>query len=307
MTHLPNLPIDTDVLAFAQGRLDQAHANDAALHPAPAPLPDTAETVQRAAADAFLARIPRDLPDTELALSPCGDPACFEGWVSTPEGTGRCPKCAALERTARLAEQYSRAGVEGTLYHLTWADVKVEHGSWRLSQALGQNMRDVLRDCINVAMVGLKGRGKTQAGVLLAKDAIDAGHSALVVSWAEWVDEVQSDYTRRTKTQAEHVAALSAPDLLVLDDVGAGASSEGALERKLFTRVISARYNRRRPTVITANLTKKELEAAMGDRAFDRIQHACEWIVFDGPAYRAEVEHQRVQSTLDRIRKAAGL
>ena len=159
---------------------------------------------------------------------------------------------------------------------------------------------------------GLKGRGKTQAGVLLAKDVIDAAHSALVVSWAEWVDEVQSDYTRRACTQAEHVATLAVatlagPDLLGLDDVGAGGSNEGKIERKLFTRVIGARDNARKPTVITANLSKKELEAAMGDRAFDRIQHACEWVVFDGPEYRAEVESTRVQGTLARIRQAAGL
>lgn len=71
--------------------------------------------------------------------------------------------------------------------------------------------------------------------------------------------------------------------------------------------MIGARYNARRPTVVTANLSRRELETAMGDRAFDRIQHACEWVVFDGPAYRAEVEAARVSGALERIRQAAGL
>jgi len=39
---------------------------------------------------------------------------------------------------------------------------------------------------------------------------------------------------------------------------------------------------------------RSEFERDMGDRAFDRIAHACEWIVFDGPAYRAEVERSPV-------------
>ena len=56
-----------------------------------------------------------------------------------------------------------------------------------MARALGESVADMLADCINVAMVGLKGRGKTQTEGLLARDAIDAGHSALVVSWAEWV------------------------------------------------------------------------------------------------------------------------
>ena len=267
------------------------------------------EMLEKPARIDFHAMIPRSLPDAAApAAGPCGSPTCQDGWTySEASGAQRCPLCAAQNRTAQLAAQYARAGVEGTLYHLNWQDVRLEHDSWRLAQALGENIRDVLAECINVAMVGLKGRGKTQAGVLLAKDAIEAGRSALVVDWAQFVDEVMSDYTRKAKTQAEHVATLAAPDLLVLDDVGAAASREGDQERKLFTRVISARYNHRKPTVITANLTRQQLEAAMGDRAFDRIQHACEWIVFDGPAYRAEVEQARVKSTLERIRKAAGL
>jgi DNA replication protein DnaC len=95
--------------------------------------------------------------------------------------------------------------------------------------------------------------------------------------------------------------------VLVLDDVGAAQSKEGEVERKLFTRVIGARYNARKPTVITANLTRTQLEAAMGERAFDRIQHACEWVVFDGPSERGEAERSRAEGTLSRIRQAAGV
>lgn len=257
----------------------------------------------------FHALIPADLPAAPAArpAGACGSPACEDGWVHTPNGMARCPKCQAAGGAQRLALQYARAGVEGTLYNLTWADMRLHHESWKLAHALAQSIGDVVRECINAVLVGPPGRGKTQAGVLLVKSAIEAGHSGLVVSWAEWVDEVQSDYTRRARTQAEHVADLVRPDLLVLDDVGAAQSREGDVERKLFTRVIGARYNARKPTIITANLTRSELEAAMGLRAFDRIQHACEWVVFNGPSERAEVERTRAQTTLDRIRKAAGL
>lgn len=307
-----------EILPQAQARLEQARANDFALNPGPLPLPDLAEqaadalnavTAPASPVGKFLAMIPRQPEVTPVAApaSACGDPECFDGWIESPEGARRCPRCAAQAQTQKLTEQYARAGVEGSLYHLTWEDVRLRHESWRLVRALGQNICDVMRDCLSVAMVGERGRGKTQAGVLLAKDAIEAGYSALVTDWAEWVDEVQSDYTRRVKTQAEHVTALTTPDLLVLDDVGAAASAAGDLERKLFTRVIGARYNRRKPTIITANLSKSELQAAMGERAFDRIEHACAWVVFNGPSERAEVERSRVESTLERIRREAGL
>lgn len=51
-----------------------------------------------------------------------------------------------------------------------------------MAHALGESVADMLADCINVATVDLKGRGKPQTEELLARDAIDAGHSALVVS-----------------------------------------------------------------------------------------------------------------------------
>lgn len=311
-THAPDF---AEIIPLAQAQLEQARENDRALTPGPAPLPALAEQTAEALSEAlspaekFRAMIPRPAAD-QPALTPaseCGNPECLDGWVASASGFVRCPRCEAKARTQRLAEQYARAGVEGTLYHLSWDDMRVEHESWRLARALGRNIHAVLRDCVSVAMVGEKGRGKTQAGVLLAGDAIEAGYSAFVADWAEWVDTVQSDYTRRVKTQAEHVAALTTPDLLVLDDVGAAASSAGDLERKLFTRVIGARYNRRKPTVITANLSRSELQQAMGERAFDRIEHACQWIVFNGPSERAEVERARVQGTLERIRREAGL
>lgn len=122
----------------------------------------------------FLAMIPRPLPGAPVSVGPCGSPDCADGWIHTPAGATRCPAGHAQTRTAQL----------------TWADVRIEHESWRWIRAAGADICSILSDCVNIAMVGEKGRGKTQAGVLLAKDAIDAGHSALVVSWAEWVDEV---------------------------------------------------------------------------------------------------------------------
>ncbi|MFC6617972.1 ATP-binding protein [Deinococcus radiophilus] len=269
---------------------------------------DTAPNLQLATpVSPFHALIPTDLAPVDLPETACGTIGCLDGWLVTDRGMLRCPACEAQAQTERLAAQYEQAGVEGTLFHQEWADMQLEHGSWRLARAFGESIGDVLADAINLVLVGEVGRGKTQAGVLLAKDALQAGHSALVVTWADWVDDVMSDYSRRSRTQAEHIEDLVAPDLLVLDDVGAAATQTGELERKLFTRVIDGRYRRRRATVMTSNLTSRQLQDAMGVRAFDRIQHACEWIIFDGPTYRAEVERSRVADTIARIRGEAGL
>lgn len=256
----------------------------------------------------FHAMIPRNLsPVPQAELDTCANPGCMDGWTYDQNGAAHvCPVCKAKGDAERLAAQYERAGVDGTLFHREWAEMHLEHESWQLAQAYGESIGTVLEECINLVLVGGVGRGKTQAGVLLAKDALQAGRSALVVTWADWVDEVMADYSRKARTQAEHIEDLVAPDLLVLDDVGAAATQTGELERKLFTRVIDGRYKRRKPTVMTSNLTPADLRTALGLRAFDRIQHACDWLMFNGPAYRAEIERSRVADTISRIRGRLG-
>lgn len=252
----------------------------------------------------FLALIP-PMP-AEFAPEPvsaCGTSGCADGWLYDAAGKSRrCPACEARAKAERLTLQYERAGVDGTLFHREWSEMHLEHESWQVAQAYGANIETVLGECINLILHGEVGRGKTQAGVLLAKDTLKAGSSALVVTWADWVDEVMADYSRKARTQAEHIADLATPDLLVLDDAGAAATRDGDVERKLFTRVIDARYKRKKPTVLTTNLAPSALLHALGERAFDRIQHACDWIMFDGPSYRAATESKRVTDSISRIR-----
>jgi DNA replication protein DnaC len=63
------------------------------------------------------------------------------------------------------------------------------------------------------------------------------------------------------------VSAAAAPDLLVLDDVG--ALSDWA--RTILFRVLNQRELWERPTILTTNLDLQALEAAVGKRTFDRF------------------------------------
>jgi DNA replication protein DnaC len=68
--------------------------------------------------------------------------------------------------------------------------------------------------------------------------------------------------------------------LLVIDEIGVGFGSD-AEQVQLFD-IIDARYKYSRPTVLLSNLPAKELKAALGERAYDRLREgaqvlACQW------------------------------
>ncbi|EYB68842.1 hypothetical protein DEIPH_ctg017orf0220 [Deinococcus phoenicis] len=233
------------------------------------------------------------IPDSvrgRLSLDPqtCPEPGCSQGWIDTPQGAARCPRCRRQADEARLGQ----AGVVGSRLDRPWTDMRLRHKSWRRVQEVSLALPDLIAEGRGLALIGLPGTGTSQAAALLVRGAAEAGLSALMVSWPSWVEAVQADYTRQLRTQAEHVAALSTPALLALDAVGEAATSTGALERKLLERVLGVRYAAGKSTIITAGMTRRELEEAMGERTFDRFRHSAEWVLFNGPNEREEEERR---------------
>ena len=120
-----------------------------------------------------------------------------------------------------------------------------------------------------------------------------------------WIGEVLASYKSDDVTENAMVAQLVRPDLLILDDVGAGETKDGALEERLLTRVIGERIDAGRITVMNSNLSPSEFEASIGGRAWDRMNASSLKIVFSGPHYRAEKDAARVQAFMARVQGAS--
>lgn len=68
--------------------------------------------------------------------------------------------------------------------------------------------------------------------------------------------------------------------LLLLDDIGAAKTSEWIEEVNY--RLVNHRYEHELPTLITSNLTPKELAAVLGERVYSRLSEMCQRIVLKG-------------------------
>ena len=78
--------------------------------------------------------------------------------------------------------------------------------------------------------------------------------------------------------------ALLDTDLLVLDDLGAEYHS--AFNVSSVYNIINSRLNLRRPTVISSNLTTKELETRYSDRIVSRLLTQYTYLRFAGSDIR---------------------
>lgn len=111
--------------------------------------------------------------------------------------------------------------------------------------------------------------GKTFLSCCIANAALDKGMRVLVRSMP-WV------LSRGYDEVAFTIEQLSRAELLVLDDLGAERATDYG--REIVYSVIDSRYQSRRPTVVSTNLTRIELAnpAEMSNRrTYNRVLEMC--------------------------------
>lgn len=126
------------------------------------------------------------------------------------------------------------------------------------------------REGRNLLLIGEPGTGKTG----LAVGALYAAHRAEVrgayVNVVDWLDLMRPTKDE-TKAAGQDIAVRGARDarLLLLDDLGAEKASEWVTERVYLT--LNARYDELRSTIVTSNMTVRQLSDRYGQRVIDRL------------------------------------
>lgn len=187
----------------------------------------------------------------------------------------RCPRCAAQAEEANLRQRLVNAGVDGRYLDVTWDDLEQPAPLDRLAQACTR-IGDIIRAGHSVLIWSAEtGSGKTQSAMLAAAAAVRAGHTAHVANLARLAVEIRDGYGDKTGSALKEGAALArlaSPDLLVIDDLGAGETDSAAVERRLLFLALDQRQMHRRPTIVTTNLEPRELAGAFGARVIARLQ-----------------------------------
>lgn len=133
-----------------------------------------------------------------------------------------------------------------------------------------------------LVICGPVGTGKSH---MAAAVSIEAYKSRLVwrVIWRDagrFIRSLAPDADNRHGNLRDYITE----NLLVIDDLGGEYRTDWSTG--LLEDVISRRYDRQRPTILTTNLAPDDIQRDYGDRLWDRLRDVNSVVVLAGESYR---------------------
>jgi len=151
------------------------------------------------------------------------------------------------------------------------------------------------KDCSDwFILTGKSGNGKTMLSAVMAKHiAIKHCVSASWINIANFNVDLR-DMMRTNESEKAYINKLVKPDLLVIDDIGAGFG-----ESNYFTGTIYALLNNRgdmdKRTIITTNMTITDMADRLGTQIADRVIRSGEVVEMHGGSYSMRRPEQQAK------------
>lgn len=120
----------------------------------------------------------------------------------------------------------------------------------------------------NLIMMGNTGLGKTHLSLAIAAVVTQKGYGVVYGSVNNLVSKLEKEHFGREEDNGTLESLLTC-DLLILDDLG--TEFRTAFSTAELYNIINTRQMAKRPTIISTNLTMKELESAYSSRFTSRI------------------------------------
>ena len=136
-------------------------------------------------------------------------------------------------------------------------------------------------DFRTLIFLGSVGTGKTHLACGIIREC--GGLYRLASSIVEEIRRAKS--FRNTETEADILYKYGKESLLIIDEIG--RSSSVTDEQYMIYQIINERYNRRKPTVLISNQTKKDFLQYIGIATADRLTESAEVVELMGKSYRA--------------------
>lgn len=129
----------------------------------------------------------------------------------------------------------------------------------------------------NLLFVGGTGVGKTHLSSAIGRVVLEKGYSVVYESAMTALSAMEME---RYKEDKEQTSRLLSADLLILDDLGTELPGKGSVS--FLYLLINSRLISHKPTVLSTNLSDRELEARYEERLFSRLTGEYEVLLFDG-------------------------
>lgn len=160
-------------------------------------------------------------------------------------------------------ERTSRKMVRG----LTPREEKYGFDNFQGNEKLTSAIRELVNSGASVLLTGATGCGKTHLAIAAAKAS---ARPAVFVTVPDLLLGIRSSFGRgREGSERTLIEYYSRAELLVLDDLGAEKSTEYSIQT-LYT-IISRRNRMEAQTIVTTNLSVRQIAEVLGDRIASRL------------------------------------
>lgn len=219
-----------------------------------------------------------------------------------------CPQCTAESFAAEKRQQEERAREERIR---SWerrigqagiperfrdrslksfkADTPAQQHALAVCAKYANEFDQVLERGSCILMCGKPGTGKTHLAVGIGMHVMDKFSSVVLFTTVmRAVRKVKETYNKNSEqTEAQAIAELVFPDLLILDEVGVQFGSD--TEKLVLFDILNERYEKRKPTIFLTNKDLEGFKAYIGERVYDRLREdGCEYISFTWDSYRGK-------------------
>ena len=137
-------------------------------------------------------------------------------------------------------------------------------------------------------LAGNFGTLKSSMAVAVLRYQLERGQGGLFVPMCSLIDNLFTMYKLNRDEWAKYEFKIRNTPLLVLDDLGSENTDQGWVLGKVDS-IITERYNKMRPVIITTNLSKADLKGTYSGRLFDRLRSTSKSLVFRGESQREAV------------------
>lgn len=150
-----------------------------------------------------------------------------------------------------------------------------------LNQVISFAKNMINGDKNNFVMVGPTGTGKTHLSCATARTLLNKGRYARYITSEDMAQRIMNAWEQSDATEKSVIYDFTQYDLLILDEYGLHDRDK---RRELVHKVLYARYDRMKPTMLISNLTLAELQKDLGDRLWSRFQQGgltvveCNWV-----------------------------
>lgn len=150
---------------------------------------------------------------------------------------------------------------------------------------------------MGLMMIGASGTGKTFVAGCIANALLDAGYTVLMTNVPTLEHELSADYGENREQTLRKIAKRQ---FLILDDLGFERDTSTAKERAF--EIINARYESRKPLIVTTNLTREELvktQTMANDRMYSRVREMATLVMDFGVPRRKAIQKDRRAEMLE--------